>query len=187
MYFCSNLKLSIDHWSQTQFLEGHSSAQFSSNPNQTHLIQLIKVFRITRNFQAGVIWSWLDQNCAELWPSRNWVWDHCYRYIHHVCKENISWFSVHFCEALLLKTEAACASCLFSLFDKSTTFCWYCECTQIKIDPLQFRMMYYAYIYEQKWQRILFPLMSWSVLQLHLSAQTIGYVPNSAHLSRLNV
>ncbi len=54
------------HWSQTQFLEGHSSAQFSSNPNQTHLIQLIKVLRITRNVQAGVIWSWLELNCAEL-------------------------------------------------------------------------------------------------------------------------
>ncbi len=66
------------HWSQTQFLEGHSSAQFSSNPNQTHLIQLIKLFRITRNLQAGVIWSWLDQNCTELWPSMNWVWDHCF-------------------------------------------------------------------------------------------------------------
>ncbi len=48
---------SLTHWSQTQFLEGHSSAQICSNPNQTHLIQLIKVFRITRNFQAGVIWS----------------------------------------------------------------------------------------------------------------------------------
>ncbi len=46
-------------------------------PNQTHLIQIIKVFRIIRNFQAGVIWSWLELNSAELWPSRNWVWDHC--------------------------------------------------------------------------------------------------------------
>ncbi len=69
----------LDHWSQTQFLEGHTSAQFSSNPNQTHLIQLITVFRITRNFQAGVSWSWLELNCAELWPSRNCVWDHCPR------------------------------------------------------------------------------------------------------------
>ncbi len=68
----------IAHCSQTQFLEGHSSAEFSSNPNQTHLIQVIKVFRITRNFQVSVIWSWLELNCAELWPSRNWVWDHRY-------------------------------------------------------------------------------------------------------------
>ncbi len=57
---------SLTHWSQTQFLEGHSSAQICSNPNQTHLIQLIKVFRITRNFQAGVSWSWLELNSAEL-------------------------------------------------------------------------------------------------------------------------
>ncbi len=67
----------LRHWSQTQFLEGHSSAQFRSNPNQTHLIQLISVFRITRNFQTGVSWSWLELNSAELWPSRNWVWDQC--------------------------------------------------------------------------------------------------------------
>ncbi len=45
-------------------LEGHSSAQFSSKPNQAHLIQLFKVFRITRNFQAGVIWSWTLQSCG---------------------------------------------------------------------------------------------------------------------------
>ncbi len=69
----------IEHWSQTQFLEGHSSAQFCSNPNQTHLIQIIKVFSIPRNFQAGVIWSWLKLNSAELWLSGSWVWDHCHR------------------------------------------------------------------------------------------------------------
>ncbi len=80
----------LQHWSQTQFLEGHSSAQFSSNPNQTHLIQLLM---ITRNFQAGVIWSWLKLNCAELRPSRNWVWDQCQRVIpvnhtgQHLCTE----------------------------------------------------------------------------------------------------
>ncbi len=67
-------KRTLGHWSQTQFLEGHSS-----NPNQTHLIQLIRVFRITRNVQSVVIWSWLELNCAELWPSRNWVWDQCLR------------------------------------------------------------------------------------------------------------
>ncbi|KAI2651197.1 Potassium voltage-gated channel subfamily A member 3 [Labeo rohita] len=50
--------LTLVQWPQTQFLEGHSSAQCSSNPNQTHLIQLIRIFRIIRNFQAGVrCWS----------------------------------------------------------------------------------------------------------------------------------
>ncbi len=36
--FISSWDHSLDKCSQTQFLEGHSSAQFSSNPNQTHLI-----------------------------------------------------------------------------------------------------------------------------------------------------
>ncbi len=67
----SDVKHHKRHWSQTQFLEGHNSTQFSSNPNQTHLIQLIKVFRITGNFQEGVSWSWLELNCAELQPSRD--------------------------------------------------------------------------------------------------------------------
>ncbi len=41
-----------------------------------------------------------------------------YRYIHHVCKENISLVSVHLYEALLLNTEMASTSSLFSLFTK---------------------------------------------------------------------
>ncbi len=76
--------LSLSHWSQTQFLEGHSSAQFSYNPNQTHLIQIIKVYRITRNFQAGVL-ELVGAKSAELWPSRNWVWDHWFK-----CKASCS-------------------------------------------------------------------------------------------------
>ncbi len=76
------------HWSQTQFLEGHSSTQFSSNPNQMHLIQIIMVFRITRNFQASVCCSWLELISAKLWPSGNWVWDHC-------CKGSMGPRSVH--------------------------------------------------------------------------------------------
>uniref|UniRef100_A0A8C1GK79 FERM domain containing 4Bb n=1 Tax=Cyprinus carpio TaxID=7962 RepID=A0A8C1GK79_CYPCA len=65
--------IDLDQFSQTQSLEGHSSEQFCSNPNQTHLIQLIKVFMITRDLQTGVSWSWLELNSAELWPSRNRV------------------------------------------------------------------------------------------------------------------
>ncbi len=41
---------------------------FSSNHNQAHLIQLIKIFRITRNFQAGVSWSWLELNLQSCGP-----------------------------------------------------------------------------------------------------------------------
>ncbi len=37
----------------------------------THPFQLIKVFRITRNFQVCVIWCWLELNSAELWPWMN--------------------------------------------------------------------------------------------------------------------
>jgi len=37
--------------SRIGFLEGHCPAEFSSNPDQTHLSKLIKVFRITRNSQ----------------------------------------------------------------------------------------------------------------------------------------
>ncbi len=91
---------------------------------------------------------------------------------------------------------------LFSyLFYKSTMFCWCCECTQIKVDPLQFWMMYYSYICEQNWRCILVvstvrKKCKWwhwrlhvlqSTLQLQLSAQTIGYACNSVHLSRLNI
>ncbi len=53
------------------------------------------------------------------------------------------------------KTETGeIANYLFSLFYKRTTLCWYCECTQIQIDPLQFQTMYYSSLYEQKLQRI---------------------------------
>ncbi len=34
--------------------EGRCPAEFSSNPNQTHLKKLIKVFKITGKLQAGV-------------------------------------------------------------------------------------------------------------------------------------
>ncbi len=44
-----------------------------------------------------------------------------------------------FCDGLqFTETETAeGTSCLFSLFYK-ITFCYYCECTQIEVDPLQF-------------------------------------------------
>ncbi len=73
-------------------------------------------------------------------------------YMYYVCEACIRGVSVDLCEALLFETRRQ-KSCLFSLFYVSTTFCWYCECTQIKVDPFQFRMMYYAYLHEQKWQR----------------------------------
>ncbi len=49
----------VRHWSQTQFLEGHSSAQFSSNPNQTHLIQLrfSGLLEASKQVWVGAGWS----------------------------------------------------------------------------------------------------------------------------------
>ncbi len=49
-----------------------------------------------------------------------------------------------------------------------TMFCWYCECTQIKVDPLQLRMMYYSYLYKQKMMAYfkLFPLTKMQVIAL---------------------
>ncbi len=44
---------SLDQALSTLVLEGHCPANFSSNPNQTHLNQLIKLFRITSKLQAG--------------------------------------------------------------------------------------------------------------------------------------
>jgi len=35
-------------------LEGQSAAEFSSNPNQTHLKKIINAFKIPRKLQAGV-------------------------------------------------------------------------------------------------------------------------------------
>lgn len=42
----------IEHRSQTGFLEGHIIAQFCSNSNHTHLIQLIKVLKSTKEYSA---------------------------------------------------------------------------------------------------------------------------------------
>ncbi len=65
----------VKHWSQTQFLEGHSSAQFSSN--QLQLTPVWKFLVILKSLSGWIrcVWIGLELNCAELWPSRNWVWD----------------------------------------------------------------------------------------------------------------
>ncbi len=43
---------------------------------------------------------------------------------------------------------------LFSLFFKSTLFCYYYDYTQIKVDPLQFQTIPCSYLYDQN---------SWSI------------------------
>ncbi len=46
-------------------LKSYNPAAFSSNPNQTHLKQLIKAFMVTLQLQAGVleqVWNWSLQD-----------------------------------------------------------------------------------------------------------------------------
>ncbi len=51
----------------------------------------------------------------------------------------------------ITETEAAdSAPCLYFLFYKSTKFCCYYESIQIKVDPLQIRLMYCSYLYDRK-------------------------------------
>ncbi len=69
--------------------------------------------------------------------------------MYHVC-EAIRWVSVHHCEALLFKRRQK-AHPLFSylFYQKAQRFVDIVS-AQIKVDPLQFRIMYYSYLYEQK-------------------------------------
>jgi len=58
----------LQGWS-TPVLEGHCPAEFSFNPNYTHLNKLINVFRITKNSFL----SELELKFAGQWPSRTGV------------------------------------------------------------------------------------------------------------------
>ncbi len=49
---------------------GHFPSEFSSNPNQTHLNQLIIVFKTTRRLQGRWVVSGLEQISAGKWPGR---------------------------------------------------------------------------------------------------------------------
>ncbi len=70
-----------------------------------------------------------------------------YRYIYHISEPVSSCrVSVHHWSALIQNGQKVHS--LFSYFIKAQ--CWYCECTQIKVDPLQFQMIYYSYLYEKK-------------------------------------
>ncbi len=48
----------------------HFPVQFNSNPNQTYLNKLIKVFRINRKLQAAEFLSRYELNSAGMWTSR---------------------------------------------------------------------------------------------------------------------
>ncbi len=55
----------VQGW-RTLVLESHSPADFCFNPNQTHLKNLIKVWRVTRKLQAGEFLLGLELNSAGL-------------------------------------------------------------------------------------------------------------------------
>ncbi len=59
------------------FLEGRCPAEFSSNPNQTHLKQLIKVFLGILETSRQVCWGKLELNSAGHRPSRTECGDPC--------------------------------------------------------------------------------------------------------------
>ncbi len=56
--------------SPSSVLEGRCPAEFSSNPNQTHLKQLIKLLLGILETSMQVCWGKLELNSAGHWPSR---------------------------------------------------------------------------------------------------------------------
>ncbi|XP_065136490.1 uncharacterized protein [Paramisgurnus dabryanus] len=64
----SDTPLKIQQGSPNLSLEGRSTAEFSSYPDQTHLSKLIKVFMITRKSQVGVVnWKAFNENYRTLY------------------------------------------------------------------------------------------------------------------------
>ncbi len=62
--FLQETKTSIDQGSPNLFLQGQCPAEFSSNPNQTHLKQLIKVLLGILETSRQVCWGKLELNSA---------------------------------------------------------------------------------------------------------------------------
>ncbi len=92
----------VGQWSQTQFLEGHSSAEFSSN--QLKITLALKFLVILKTLISWIrcVCLGLEQNCAELWLSMIRVWDQCYRgsienqlYLSNFAYQvSVSWFKI---------------------------------------------------------------------------------------------
>ncbi len=70
--WCLNVWTAYTVWqgSPSSVLEGRCSAEFSSNPNQTHLKQLIKVLLGILQTSREVCWGKLEPNSAGHRPSR---------------------------------------------------------------------------------------------------------------------
>ncbi len=73
---CSN---AIEQGSPSRSWRAGVPAEFSSNPNQTHLKQLIKVLLGILETSRQVCWGKLELNSAGHWPSRIKFDDPCYR------------------------------------------------------------------------------------------------------------
>ncbi len=100
---------------------------------------------------GNIIWEYLFSIWTGLFESRHFA---LYRYIFMSVRQTYTEFRSFALKFTEIKM-AESASCLLSLFYKSAMFCCYCECTQINVESLQIRKMYYSYLYDQKWQSIL--------------------------------
>ncbi len=88
-------------------MEGHSSADLLQITPADLLKTLISWIRC--------VWLGLEQNSAELWPSRNWVWDHCSKekqFIFGIFNQNAIAFSDR--ETIFLSVDFTERDCYFS-------------------------------------------------------------------------
>ncbi len=76
---CWDVSQTLDQGSPSSVLEGRCPADFSSNPNQTHLKQLIKVLLGILEASMQVCWGKLELNSAGHRPSRTEFDDPCFR------------------------------------------------------------------------------------------------------------
>ncbi len=91
-------KETIDQGSPNSVLEGRCPAEFSSNPNQTHLNQLIKVLLGILETSRQVCWGKLELISAGHRPSRTECGDPCYRWsaLNAVSSWNLAfWFIIY--------------------------------------------------------------------------------------------
>ncbi len=67
---------------------GPQLAELSSN--QLQITPAWKFLVILKTLISWIrcVWLGLELNCAELWPSRNWVWDQCLKGIVHPKMKN---------------------------------------------------------------------------------------------------
>ncbi len=88
----------VDQGCPNSVLEGRCPAEFSSNPNQTHLKQLIKLLLGTLEASMQVCWGKLELNSAgpSLDSPSEPNWDH-FEGSGNICRcfELISWLACH--------------------------------------------------------------------------------------------